>query len=169
MSPAITGLRVGPVRIENVGELFTVQLAAYVSEAQLYAAPDIPPLRETLDQVRADVVAREVLVFGAWLGSRLVGSVRGRPGGNRMEVARFSVAPDMQGRGIGNTLLRTLEESVPSGVRELWLTTGARSAPNIRLYEKAGYRQVGRRTDSAGVRLLVLAKSVPAQNNPVSG
>lgn len=162
MSPALTGLRVGPVRIEDTGEMYTVQLAAYVSEAQLYSAPDIPPLLETLAQLRADVVAPEVLVFGAWLGSRLIGSVRGRPGGNRMEVARFGVAPDMRGRGVGRTLLSTLESAVPSGIRELWLTTGVRSAGNIRLYENAGYRQVGNRTDAAGVGLVVLAKPVPA-------
>lgn len=162
MSQTITGLRLGPVRVEDAGELFTVQLAAYVSEAQLYQAPDIPPLRETLDQVRADVFARDVLVFGAWLGPRLVGSVRGRPGGNRMEVARCTVAPDMQGRGIGGALLRALEDAVPAGVRELWLVTGARSTGAVHLYEKVGYRVVGRRTDAVGVGLLVLAKAVDA-------
>jgi putative acetyltransferase len=46
-----------------------------------------------------------VLALGAWTGTRLAGSVRGRVDGDRMEVARFSVAPDLQGQGIGTALI----------------------------------------------------------------
>ena len=61
-----------------------MQLAAYVREAQRYAAPDIPPLRETLAQLRADLEradAPDLVARAAWLGPRLVGSVRGRIAG----------------------------------------------------------------------------------------
>jgi ribosomal protein S18 acetylase RimI-like enzyme len=153
-------VRVAPVGPEHAGELFTVQLAAYVGVAQRYSAPDVPPLRETPAQVLADIDAPDVLVFGAWLGHRLVGSVRGRPDGDRMEVARFAVAPDVQGRGVGRTLLAALEAAVPPGVRELWLCTGVASADSIRLYERAGYRPVGRSVDAAGIDLVVMAKPV---------
>ena len=40
----------------DAGEIMTVQRAAFVREAQLYHDPDVPPLVETLDQIR-DAIA----------------------------------------------------------------------------------------------------------------
>lgn len=152
--------RVVPALIEHAGELYTVQRAAYVSEALLNDALRIPPLLETLDGVRADLLDPAVPVFTAWLGNRLVGSVRGRPDGERMEVVRLSVAPDVQGRGIGRALLGTVEAAAPAGVRMLWLVTGGRSVANIGMYQRFGYRLVGQRPDAEGVPVAVLEKPV---------
>ena len=150
-------MRVGPLAVAHAGEALTVQRAAYVTEAQHYDAPRIPPLTETLDELRADLMSG-VLAFGAWLGSRLAGSVRGRVDGDRMEVARFSVAPDLQGQGIGRALLAAVEEAAPGEVGTFWLITGARSEGNLRLYRKAGYEVVADTTDAVGVALVVLEK-----------
>jgi GNAT superfamily N-acetyltransferase len=138
---------------EHAGEALTVQRAAYVTEAQRYAAPTIPPLVETLDELRADLAAG-VLSRGAWLGPRLVGSVRGRVEGSRMEVLRFAVAPDMQGRGVGRALLTAVHAAAPSTVRVFWLVTGAESPENLHLYASSGYRVVGTVTDAAGFELV---------------
>jgi GNAT superfamily N-acetyltransferase len=146
-------LHIGPLRAEHAGEALTVQRAAYVTEAQRYAAPTIPPLVETLEEFRGDLVAG-VLARGAWLGPRLVGSVRGRVDGDRMEVLRFSVAPDVQGRGVGRALLTAVHEAAPPAVRVFWLVTGAESPENLHLYTSAGYRVVGTLTDAAGVMLV---------------
>lgn len=133
-----------------------MQRAAYVTEAQRYDAPHIPPLRETLDEVRADLAADspDLVVRAAWLGPRLVGSVRGRIEGDRMEVARFTVAPDLQGRGIGRALLAAVHAAAPEHVAVCWLITGSRSAGNVALYTAAGYRPVGTAVDSSGVELV---------------
>jgi GNAT superfamily N-acetyltransferase len=142
---------------EHAGEALTVQLAAYVREAQRYAAPGIPPLLETVAEMRADFARADgpdLVARAAWLGPRLVGSVRGRIDGDRMEVVRFTVAPDLQGRGIGRELLAAVHAAAPAAVRCCWLVTGARSDGNIRLYTAAGYRAVGRSTDAAGVDLV---------------
>jgi GNAT superfamily N-acetyltransferase len=150
---------------EHAGEVLTVQLAAYVREAQRYAAPDIPPLRETLAQLRADLEradAPDLVARAAWLGPRLVGSVRGRIAGDRMEVVRFTVAPDVQGRGIGRAMLAALHVAAPAVVRGCWLVTGARSAGNIRFYAAAGYRVVGRTNDAAGVDLVRMQRAHPS-------
>lgn len=151
-------VHIGQLREEHAGEALTVQRAAYVSEAQHYNAPHIPPLTETVDELRADL-ADGVLAFGAWDGHRLVGSVRGRVVGDRMEVARFSVAPDRQGTGVGRALLAAAEEAAPAGVVTLWLVTGATSAANLHLYRRSGYEVVAETTDAVGVALVVLEKS----------
>jgi ribosomal protein S18 acetylase RimI-like enzyme len=152
-----SAIHIGPLAAAHAGEVLTVQRAAYVTEAQHYDAPRIPPLTETLDELRADLMAG-VLAIGAWTGTRLAGSVRGRIDGDRMEVARFSVAPDLQGQGIGGALLAAVEEAAPHEVRVFWLITGAESEDNLRLYRRAGYEVVADTTDAVGVALVVLEK-----------
>ena len=152
-------LRVGPVRPDDAGELFTVQRAAYVTEAQRYGTVRIPPMAETLAEVEKEIANPCVLVHGAWLGTRLVGSVRGRIAGSLMEVARFSVAPDLQGRGVGRALLTGIEAATPAEVETLWLVTGALSSGNIRFYQRAGYRRTGTSTDAVGVEIVRFEKA----------
>jgi ribosomal protein S18 acetylase RimI-like enzyme len=150
-------VHIGPLTTAHAGEALTVQRAAYVTEAQHYNAPHIPPLTETVAELRADLDAG-TLALGTWLGPRLAGSVRGRVDGDRMEVARFAVAPDLQGRGIGSALLAAIEVAAPATVRTLWLVTGATSETSLRLYRKAGYEVVADTTDAVGVAMVVLEK-----------
>ena len=150
-------IHIGPLAAAHAGEALTVQRAAYVTEAQHYDAPRIPPLTETLDELRADLMSG-VPALGAWDGARLAGSVRGRVDGDRMEVARLSVAPDLQGQGIGRALLTAVEAAAPAEVRVLWLVTGVRSEISLRLYRTAGYEVVAETTDAAGVAMAVLEK-----------
>ncbi|PPK67379.1 GNAT family N-acetyltransferase [Actinokineospora auranticolor] len=147
-------IRVAPLTAADVGEALTVQRAAYVTEAQRYTQPFIPPLVETVEQFRADLA----VAVGAWSGTRLVGSVRGRVDGTRMEIARFSVAPDQQGTGVGRALLAAVEAAAPPEVDTFWLITGADSHDNQRLYRKAGYEPSGDHVDKVGIRLVVMAK-----------
>lgn len=49
------------------------------------------------------------------------------------------VAPDLAGGGIGRRLLEHIEAQAPTQVTRFVLYTGALSARNIRLYERAGY------------------------------
>lgn len=155
-------LRIGVPGPEHAGEVLTVQRAAYVTEAQRYAAPGIPPLVETLDELRADLAAPGVVARAAWVGPRLVGSVRGRVDGAAMEVARLTVAPDLQGRGVGRALLEAVHAAAPPAVRTTWLITGARSDDNLRLYAAAGYHPAGRTVDPAGVELVRLERAAVA-------
>lgn len=101
---------------------------------------DIPPLLETLDEVRTWVTQWSVLTVRD--GHRLVGAVRGRPIDDTWEIGRLMVAPDLAGQGLGRHLLDRVEQLAPSHTRTFELFTGARSTRNIRLYERAGYRIV---------------------------
>lgn len=152
-------VHIGPLGPADAGAALTVQLAAYVEVARQYGAPDLPPLTETLDALRGDLESG-IPAFGAWLGPRLVGSVRGRPDGSRMEVSRLSVAPDMRRRGVGRLLLAAVEAAAPPAVRVLWLVTGTASDAGLDLYRRAGYAVVGESVDAAGVALVVLERAV---------
>jgi ribosomal protein S18 acetylase RimI-like enzyme len=129
-----------PASAEDAGELLTLQRAAYLSEGRLHDRFDLPPLTETLDEVRA-AVARG-LVLKALRGTRIVGTVRGVVLDRTGHIGRFAVAPDLQGHGIGSTLLREIESSLAEYVDRFELFTGPHSEANIRLYLRFGYQPV---------------------------
>ncbi|MEQ4716192.1 GNAT family N-acetyltransferase [Nonomuraea sp. B19D2] len=141
-----SGGRVLPVLIEravaaDAGEILTVQRAAYVSEAQLYGDPYIPPLVESLEQVRK--VIESAVVLKALDAGRVVGSVRGQVAGTTCLVGRLVVAPDRQGQGLGTALLTALHEAVPEA-EAFDLFTGHLSDANLKLYRRLGYRETHR-------------------------
>ena len=153
----------------DAGEALTVQYAAYLSEARRYGTTEIPPLRETVTGLAADLGRPDVRGFGAWAGQRLIGSVRLRgcdtgggigTGAGCVELARYSVAPDAQGHGVGRALMERAHAELADG-DVTWLVTGARSDENLRLYRRAGYEETGRLVDSAGVDLLRLERLAP--------
>ena len=137
MTPA---LRIAPARVEDAGELLTLQRAAYVTEAQLYDDLRLPALVQTLAELRAELAAGGGVV--AREGPRLVGAVRLRFDGDVVHVGRLTVAPDRQGEGIGGRLLAAAEAAAPA--RRAALFTGHRSEANLRLYRRCGYVEVRR-------------------------
>jgi ribosomal protein S18 acetylase RimI-like enzyme len=124
----------------DAGEVLTVQRAAFVTEAQLHDDVHMAPLTQTLDEIRAAIATTTVLV--ATEGPRIVGSVRAHAAEGAWHVGRLAVAPDRQGRGIGSALIAAIESLAPADLDRITLTTGPKSEPNIRLYERHGYRQV---------------------------
>jgi len=127
------------VEDDEAGELLTLRRAAFVSEAQVYGDPNIPPLTQTLEELRADLAADGIITLGAWAGHRLVGSVRVQLEPGKATLGRLAVAPDLQGRGIGTQMLLAILPLLPEGTDELWVFTGRDSVHNLALYEKQGY------------------------------
>lgn len=157
-----TGVVIGVPGPGHAGEVLTVQRAAYVTGARRYRAPGIPPLVETLDELRADLTAPGVVARAARRGQRPVGSVRGRLSGPAMEVARLTVAPDVAGLGVGRALLAPVHAAAPPEVTTCWLVTGPRSAADLRLCAAAGYAPVGTVVDPAGVEPVRLERPAVA-------
>jgi len=147
---------VRPMVAGDVDAVLSVQRAAFTVEAQLYDDPSLPPLLESRDQLIADLDRSHGLV--ALDGDRVVGSVRVRMEGTSLHIARLSVAPDQQGRGLG-TLLLARAESV-AAAEEALLFTGHLSASNLRLYARAGYVEQRRVRVDERVTLVYLRKQL---------
>ena len=150
----------------DVGELLTLQRAAYVSEGQIYENASIPPLTQTLAEL-ADELGQSI-ALKATVGSRIVGSARARLEDGTLHIGRIAVAPDMQGRGIGSALIERLEAEHAGGAHTFALFTGDSNPANRRLYERLGYRETHTELLDYGVRLVHLAKAVvrPAAGQP---
>jgi len=147
---------------EYAGEVLTLQRAAYVTEAQAHGDVDLPPLRQLLPELAAELGDREVLAAG-WRdeAGRLVASVRVRvrqSAPTMAEVGRLTVIPDRQGQGLGSSMLTAVEGQLPASVTELRLFTGERSEGNLRLYERLGYTETHREATPAGYALVHFTK-----------
>lgn len=125
-----------PARIEDAQEILQLQRLAYQSEAEIYDDWSIPPLTQTIDGMKDDIVRQRCLK--ALLDGKIVGSVRGVKNGDTCEIGRLIVCPDVQGRGIGTRLMEAIESTF-EGVQRFELFTGHKSERNIRLYQKLGY------------------------------
>jgi ribosomal protein S18 acetylase RimI-like enzyme len=146
---------------DDAGELLTLQRASYQTEAILYGDPGLPPLIQTLDELREDLAG--VLCLKAMLGERLVGSVRCRVDGGTGQVGRLMVVPDLHHRGIGTRLMLGLEERLSGLVGRLELFTGDRSEANQRLYRRLGYVEFDRPSsgECGSVRVVFMEKVLP--------
>jgi tRNA (guanine37-N1)-methyltransferase len=142
----------------DAGELWTLQRAAYLEEGARHGTFALPPLTETLDELRDALAPNAATVLVAEQAGRLVGSVRGEVRDqDAWYVGRLMVAPDRQGQGLGTMLMDRIEALAPVGTRVLRLVTGLLSESNVAFYRRRGYREVGRRSHP-GVDVLVLER-----------
>ncbi len=153
-SRTLTAEGVGDVEVRtatpgDAGEILTLQLACWVTEAVANQTLDLPPLHEDLGDVLAWL--GEWTTFVVRSGSRLVGAVRGRLVGDVWEIGRLMVAPDLRGSGLGHHLLEHAEAAAPPDARRVSLVTGSRSEDDLRTYRRMGYRPERGQPAVAGV------------------
>lgn len=120
---------------ENLEQILKLQYLAYQSEADLFKNRDIPPLRETLEELEEEFERGTVLKLVE--GNRIIGSVRAYEENGTLYIGKLMVHPDRQKRGYGKTLLSEIEKYYPGKRYELFTST--RSIDNISLYKKCGY------------------------------
>jgi GNAT superfamily N-acetyltransferase len=155
MSEADPEPRIGRAEPDCAVELLALQRTCFREEAELYGEPDIAPLTQTLDGLVADIRVQTVLI--ARVGSRLVGSVRGRCEQGVCQIGRLVVHPDHRRKGLGTALMAAIEGAHPE-VAAYELFTGERSERNLRLYHRLGYAPAGRQVVSPRLTLVLLRK-----------
>lgn len=124
-------------KIDDAEEILTLQKLCYQSEAEIYNDYRIPPLVQTLDEIKAEFQDHYFLKA---VEEDIIGSVRARisnPG--TCYIGRLIVRLDFQNQGIGTHLMNEIEEIFMECHR--WeLITGHLSKKNIKLYEKLNYK-----------------------------
>ena len=153
--PGLSGLKIEEAEFFDAGEILDLQKIAYLDEARLYCDYDIPPLVQTLEQIRADFQTHDYLK--AVLDDRIIGSVRGIQIGDTCSIGRLIVHPEYQNRGIGTLLMSSIEAKFQAAER-FELFTGHRSQKNLHLYGKLGYRVSRTEALSSKVTLVFMEK-----------
>ncbi len=126
----------------DLEEILKLQYLAYQSEAALFGNKDIPPLKQTLDEVIEEYNEGLVLKMTDE-NDVIIGSVRAKEKAGTVYIGKLMVRPDHQKKGYGKRLLLEAEKYYPGKRYELFTST--RSKDNIRLYESAGYIEFDRK------------------------
>ena len=138
----------------DLNEILILQKLAYQSEAELNNDFNIPPLSQTLDEIRVEF--GRALFLKVMEGERIIGSVRAHEEDGTCHIGRLIVHPEYQNRGIGSRLLRDVESRFDCKRFELF--TSDRSERNLYLYKKFGYREFKRLPLNEKTTLVFLEK-----------
>lgn len=141
---------------EDAPAILELQKLAYESEARLYGDPTLPPLMQTLEELRAEFA--DSVILKAVADGVIVGSVRAKQVNDAWRIGRLIVRPELQGHGLGTRLIHAIERE-SGDLRKLELFTGHRSAGNLRLYERLGYVRVREQELSPAITLVFMEKN----------
>jgi ribosomal protein S18 acetylase RimI-like enzyme len=152
------------VRTARPGELAAVgdlRVSAYQAGGFLSAKSDYEPV------LRALGAAGDGTVLVAWPHA---GEIVASP--DEAEIRALAVAPDGQGRGTGNVLLRAvIDLARQRGVRHLVLLTQHSMRVAQHMYEQAGFRRLPERdwSPAPGITLLAYGLPLPDPSPGVGG
>lgn len=121
----------------DLREILALQYLAFQSEAVILKNPDIPPLKQTLDELQ-DEFAKQIFLKAIDDDGSIVGSVRYYSQGDTVYIGKLIVNPEFQGRGIGTKLLLEVEKLCPNKRYELF--TRSNNLRNLAIYERLGYK-----------------------------
>jgi ribosomal protein S18 acetylase RimI-like enzyme len=139
----------------DLQEILQLQYLAYQSEAELFGSKDIPPLKQTLEEV-IDEYDNGLTLKMVGDDGYIIGSVRAREHDGTVYIGKLMVHPDHRNKGLGTRLLAEIERCFPNKRYELFTST--RSKDNIRLYEKNGYRIFARKSVNDELEFVYMEK-----------
>ncbi len=140
---------------KDLEEILELQKLAYQSEAEIYDDYSIPPLTQTLEEIKEDFSFQILLKIV--INNKLIGSVRAYRENDTCYIGKLIVHPNSQNKGIGTKLLKEVEIKF-NDVKRYELFTGHRSEKNLYLYQKLGYLQFKSEIINENLQLIYLEK-----------
>ena len=130
-------LMIYQANFDDLQEILQLQYLSYQSEAALFGSKDIPPLKQTLDEV-IDEYNNGVILKMVNDKNTIIGSVRAKEAKGTVYIGKLMVHPNYRHNGYGTRLIKEIEKFFPNKRYELFTST--RSKDNIRLYQSLGYK-----------------------------
>nr|AWI66828.1 Acetyltransferase [Piromyces sp.] len=140
---------------EDLQEILQLQYLSYQSEAALFGSQDIPPLKQTLNEV-IEEFNHGVILKIVNDKNIIIGSVRAKEENGTVYIGKLMVHPDYRCKGYGTKLLKEIEHYFPQKRYELFTST--KSESNIRLYQKMGYKIFNRKVIKDELEFVYLEK-----------
>ncbi|KMZ41547.1 MULTISPECIES: GNAT family N-acetyltransferase [Bacillales] len=138
---------------QTVQKLWNMQKRAYRVEAELIGTEDIPPLRESVEQLRA---CGETF-YGYIEGDELAGAVSFMIEGETLDIHRMIVDPIHFRKGIASQLLASVHEH---GCSKIVVATGSLNEPAVRLYERHEFTLTDKKEVKPGLWLSFFEKTI---------
>lgn len=135
-------------------EILLLQKLAYRSEAEIYNDFSIEPLAQSLEQLQRQY--ENHIILKAVIDETIIGSVRANDQDGTCYIGKLIVHPNHQNKGIGKMLMNAIEGLFLKSRYELF--TGSKSAKNIALYEKLGYKSFKESLITSDFSLVYLEK-----------
>ena len=136
--------------------ILSLQKECYQTEAELHNEYTIPPLIQTIDEMKMEMqqgtMFLKCIVYG-----KIIGSVRGYISNETAFIGRLIVDKQFQNKKIGQTLMKEIETQLNTCFR-YELFTGFKSEKNLTLYQKLGYREYKRHFINDNLTLVYLEK-----------
>ena len=116
-------------------------------------------------EIERMLVDRHVLAHRATSGRTLAGFILSRMVTDEAEILSVAVSTGWRGRGLARRLLDLhMRRLAGLGMRTIFLEVEEGNQPALRLYRRAGFRQVGRREgyyeESKGAAALILRRDL---------
>jgi GNAT superfamily N-acetyltransferase len=122
---------------EVAAAVLELQRRAYSIEAELIGSDEIPPLRETLEELQAS----EETFLGAYSEGILAGVIAWRVDAAVLDLHRLVVDPERLRAGIGTALVRAALAAEPEAERAI-VQTGASNEPAKQFYRREGFEEI---------------------------
>jgi ribosomal protein S18 acetylase RimI-like enzyme len=121
--------------LDNAEEILKLQKLAYQIEAERYNDYNIPPLKQTIEEIKKQFNTH--IFLKAVSEGKIIGTVRAHEENETCYIGKLAVLPEKQNQGIGTALMREIEKCFTPKRFELFV--GSKSDNNIHLYQKLGY------------------------------
>lgn len=142
--------------LEDLQEILQLQYLAYQSEAALFGSNDIPPLKQTIDEVIEEYHKGVILKLVA--DNKIIGSIRAWETEGTVHVGKLMVHPDYRHCGYGTKLLNEIESYFSQ--KRFVLFTSTRSINNLRMYQRMSYKEFERKSITAELEFVFLEKII---------
>ncbi|WP_223587881.1 GNAT family N-acetyltransferase [Neobacillus bataviensis] len=119
-------------------DLFNLQRASYLVEAELINFFEIPPLKESME----DLKESGETFFGYFEDGELTGAISYTIDGKEVTICRMVVHPNHFRKGIAQKLLTHVEKN-HSDLGIFKVSTGKENSPAKNLYLKNGFQLTG--------------------------
>jgi GNAT superfamily N-acetyltransferase len=132
-------MKINRAVLQDAKAILQLQKRAYLSEAEIYNDYGIPPLVQTLGEIKQDF--SQQIFLKAMEDGAIIGSVRAYLEKETAFIGRLIVEPEHQNQGIGTMLMQSIEQyfTITSAAKRYELFTGHKSVRNLYLYQKLGY------------------------------
>lgn len=122
--------------IQIARDVKELQMASYKIEAEIMDFYDIPPLKDTID----DLQGCNEIFYGYNISGSLAGMISYKIIESTLDIHRVAIHPSFFRMGIASKLINFVEE-LESNIERIVVCTGKENLPAVSLYLKNGYKK----------------------------